>query len=368
MNKTSKVKSVSIIIPTYNEKDNIIPLVERINNSLHGYDYHIVFVDDDSKDGTAQAVSTLEQNNPVKVILRKNERGLASAVVRGLKDVNSEFVIVMDADLQHPPEVLPEIMKALVTHELVVASRYCPGGSPGVWPITRRLISFTANLLALPLVPKVKDRMSGFFAFKRSAVETATLNAPGWKIGLEVMVRGHYDSVIEVPYTFVPRSHGSSKLSRRTIWQYLQQLVRLYMHKFKILNFMFVGGIGYVINLSLYSFLTLFPLLKTYQFDKFGMSYYLPPFVVSSLVAMVSNYLMNRIWTFKGWRERKASFARYMSMGIITLFLDIGFLWLLVDRGKLPPQPAAALAILIVFIVRYVIAKKWVWSEKPPKT
>ncbi|MDD5287712.1 MAG: glycosyltransferase family 2 protein [Dehalococcoidales bacterium] len=362
-------KTISIIIPTFNEKDNIIPLVERIHSSLAKYNYEIVFIDDDSKDGTAGLASGLTGKYPVKVIVRKNKRGLASAVVDGLSQANGEMVAVMDADLQHPPEVLPDMLKTLENHDFVMASRYIKGGSPGKWPLTRRTVSLVANLLALPLAFKVKDRMSGFFAFKRSAVNPALLNPLGWKIGLEILIRNQFKSVTEVPYTFALRARGSSKLSRRIIWQYLQQLVRLYLYKFQILNFMIVGGIGYVINIALYSLLTLLPSLRTFEFNQFGKDqpYYLPPFVVSSLVAIISNYLMNRAWTFKGWSEQKAGIGRYLFMGLGTLLLDMGLLFILVEYGNLAPIPAAALAIFVVFIVRFIIARSWVWKKTPPK-
>jgi dolichol-phosphate mannosyltransferase len=109
------------------------------------------------------------------------------------------------ADLQHPPEVVPDLLQALTDHDLVVGSRYCKGGSAGEWKLSRKVVSAVANLLALPLAPKVKDRMSGFFAFHRAAVKPDSLNAVGCKIGLEVAARGNHHEVTEVPSTFVPR-------------------------------------------------------------------------------------------------------------------------------------------------------------------
>jgi dolichol-phosphate mannosyltransferase len=359
-------KTVAIIVPTYKEKENIVTLVERIHNSLSKYDYEMVFIDDDSGDGTTELASSLSEKYPVKIIVRKNKRGLASAVVDGIASVNSELIAVMDADLQHPPEVLPDIMKALENNDFVMASRYIKGGSPGQWTLSRRIVSLVANLLALPLAFKVKDRMSGFFGFKRAIVETASLSPTGWKIGLEILVRSKFKSVTEVPYTFVPRARGASKLSRRIIWQYLQQLVDLYSYKYQILNFMVVGGIGYVINLGLYYFLLLIPLFKMIRWSWLGEGdrNYLLPFIVSSLVAMVSNYLLNRISTFKGWKEQKSGFFRYIAMGIATLFLDMGLLVVFVKYADFPYVPAAALAILIAFVARFLIARSWVWKKK----
>ena len=357
-------KELSIIVPTYKEKDNIAALVERIDRSLANIGYELVIIDDNSADGSEELVAGLAQKYPVKIIVRKNKRGLASAVVDGIVSVDNENVIVMDADLQHPPEVLPSIVKSLANHDFVMASRYIKGGSPGEWTLSRKIVSAAANLLALPLAPQVKDRMSGFFGFKRAVVDTASLSPTGWKIGLEILVRSKFKTVAEIPYTFVPRARGESKLSRRIIGQYLKQLMDLYSYKYQILNFMVVGGIGYVINMGLYSLLTLMPALKKFEFNKVGETYYLPPFIISSLVAIVCNYLMNRASTFKGWKEQKGGFGRYLVMALATLVLDTTLLWVFVKFGNLPPVPAAALAILIAFGVRYVIARSWVWNKK----
>jgi dolichol-phosphate mannosyltransferase len=173
------MNAVSVIIPTYNESENTRPLVQRLNHSLSSYQYEVIFMDDNSRDGTAEAVRTLAAEYPVRVIVRKNKRGLASAVVDGIKAAGGEEVVVMDADLQHPPEVVPQLLQALKDHDLVVGSRYCKGGSAGEWKFSRKLVSSIANLLALPLAPKVKDRMSGFFSFHRAVVKPDSLNAVG---------------------------------------------------------------------------------------------------------------------------------------------------------------------------------------------
>ncbi len=359
-------KAISIIVPTYKERENIVPLIERIHNSISKYDYEIIIVDDNSADGSEELVAGLATKYPVKIIVRKNKRGLSSAVVDGITSTSSEFVIVMDADLQHPPEILPDMVKALQNHDFVVASRYIKGGSPGEWTLSRKIVSKIATLLALPLAPKIQDRMSGFFGFKRAIVNTDTLNPLGWKIGLEILVRSKFKSPTEVPYTFLPRARGESKLSRRIMGEYLKQLIDLYSYKYQILNFMVVGGIGWLINLGLYSLLLLVPALKGVQWNFLGEGQhnYLLPFIISSLVAMISNYLMNRISTFKGWKEQKSGFGRYMVMGIATLFLDMGLLVLFVRYGKFHYVPAAALAILIAFVVRFVIARSWVWKNR----
>jgi dolichol-phosphate mannosyltransferase len=358
MARWSKDKTVSIIISACNKRDNIIPLVKKLHDSLAGYRYEIVFIDNNSG-GAAELVSTLSQKYAVKSVVRKNKRGLASTVADWLRQVNCEMVVVMDADSEHPPEVVPSILQALESHDLVVASRYRKGDSPRGETLARRLASYVANLLALPLAPGIKDRMSGFFGFRPAALDLASLNAHGSNMGLEVVVRGCCKSVTEIPYTPTLRTHGASEFSKGTMWQYLQQLVQLYFYKFRILNFMLVGGIGYAINMLIYWLLT--PVFKT-EVRFLGQHFYLPPFVISSLIAIVCNYELNKVWTFRGWKEQRLGSLRYLSMALVTLSVDIVLLYALVEYFKLSPVPAAAIAILIVFIVRYAIASRWVWS------
>jgi putative flippase GtrA len=153
-------------------------------------------------------------------------------------------------------------------------------------------------------------------------------------------------------------SLGLSKLLSR---RFIIQKLRDYLSKYQILNFMVVGGIGYAINM-----LTYWPLTLVFKSEVsfLGQHFYLPPFVISSLIAIISNYELNKIWTFKGWSERRLASLRYLSMALATLTIDMAFLYLLVQYLNLPPVPAAALAILIVFIIRYAIARSWVWSKK----
>jgi dolichol-phosphate mannosyltransferase len=356
---------VSIIVPTYHENDNIRPLVERLGKALNSTKYEVLFVDDNSCDGSAESVKRLSEGYPVKIMVRTDKRGLSSAVVDGIKATDGEYVIVMDADLQHPPEVVPNVIKALQKNDLAVASRYTKGGSPGEdWSTSRKIVSAVANLLALPLAPKIKDRMTGFFGFRRECVDLKMINAVGWKIGLEVFAKGNFKSVTEVPFTFAVRERGASKLSQKIMGQYLKQLAMLYLNHYQISNFMIVGAIGFVINLAIYSLLLNFSIFTENGIVLPGNHYYLFPFVLSSLVAITSNYLLNKYWTFRHWAENSKGGLRYFAMALGTLVLDIGFLWLLVDLTHIPPIGGAAIAILIVFIVRYMIAKKWVWARK----
>ena len=175
-------KAISLIIPTYNERDNIVPLVERISRALNSNNYKILFIDDNSRDGTAEVATALSQKYPVEVIVRKDKRGLASAVVDGLKHVDGDIVLVMDADLQHPPEIIPELLKKINDGaDMVIGSRYVKGGGCRGWSLTRRIISKGAIALAHVLLSQtrnIKDPMSGFFMFDKRAITGAALKPP----------------------------------------------------------------------------------------------------------------------------------------------------------------------------------------------
>ncbi len=166
---------ISVIIPTYNERDNIVPLVERLSRTFAGQKYEILFVDDNSKDGTVNIAAELAAKYPVKVLVRKSERGLATAVLHGFKYAQGNIIGVMDADLQHPPEINAALLKAIENGaDMAVASRYIPGGGCPNWGLVRRVISKGALSLAhlfLPSTRKVKDPMSGFFMFKRDGMD-----------------------------------------------------------------------------------------------------------------------------------------------------------------------------------------------------
>ena len=140
---------ISVVIPTYNERDNVTPLVERLHSALSGYEHEILFVDDNSQDGTAEVATALASQYPVRVIVRKDERGLGSAVVRGFKEARGEIIAVIDADLQHPPEVVRHMLKTIESGaDLVIASRYVQGGGCEGWGLIRRVMSKVAIFLA----------------------------------------------------------------------------------------------------------------------------------------------------------------------------------------------------------------------------
>lgn len=237
-----------MIVPTYNEKDNLQELSRRVFESCSkaGLDAELVIVDDNSPDGTGAFAEELSKTLKIKVVHRAGKLGLSSAVLEGFKAASGSILVVMDADLSHPPEKIPEMVSKIESGEgeIVVGSRYIRGGSVEDWPFRRRIISKGATMLARWLT-KVKDPMSGFFALKKSVIDGVDLNPVGYKIGLEILVKGKYSKVVEVPIHFANRKAGTSKLGGTEVLKYLDHVSMLYEHKrfwlSKYLKFAFIG-------------------------------------------------------------------------------------------------------------------------------
>ncbi len=224
---------ISIIIPTYNEAKNITDLVVRVKACLFA-DYELIIVDDASPDGTGGIARKLSQEHPVKVIHRDKKLGLASAVLDGFKIASGELLCVMDSDLSHPPEIIPALLKnmELQNADMVIASRFISGGGIENWPKIRLWGTHLAMLAVRPLTP-VKDPMSGFFILKTSVLYNTHLIPRGFKILLELLVKGKYKKAVEFPFVFKDRVYGSSKLNSKTYLDFTAQLFDLYLYKLK---------------------------------------------------------------------------------------------------------------------------------------
>lgn len=219
---------VSVVIPTFNEAENLPVLLPRLFSALEGAGLagEVVVADDASPDGTADSAEEILAGRG-RVLRRTGPRGLAHAVAEGFEASAAPLLCVMDADLSHPPETVPALVRAVLDGaDLAVGSRYVPGGGVEDWPWRRRLASRAACWLARPLTG-IRDATSGFFCVRRSAVEGLSLSTAGYKIGLEVFVRGRVGRWVEVPFVFRDRAAGQSKLGSRVMWQYLAQCLRL---------------------------------------------------------------------------------------------------------------------------------------------
>ncbi|MBC8109026.1 MAG: glycosyltransferase family 2 protein [Anaerolineae bacterium] len=225
---------ISLIIPTLNEAENLPPLLARIAAALNGRAYEVIVVDDNSRDNTKEVSASLATQYPLKLIVREQPKdGLGGAVLHGMRLSRGKYLVVMDADLQHPPEKLPELLAPLENQngtDFVVGSRHVPGASTGErWGVMRKINSDVATLLARPFAGATRDPMSGFFAMRRDTFEGAQRLTPlGYKIGLELMCKCRVNHVKEVPIHFAERTRGESKLSLREQFRYLEHLSRLY--------------------------------------------------------------------------------------------------------------------------------------------
>ncbi|MBI5389925.1 polyprenol monophosphomannose synthase [Candidatus Woesearchaeota archaeon] len=218
---------LSLVIPTYNEKENLGDLILRI---LAIYKHHkiageIIIVDDNSPDGTGDVVASLQKKiRNLKLIRRSGKFGLSSAVIEGWKLADGEILGVMDADFSHPPEKIVELFKAMTKGaDLAIGSRYVKGGSIGRWSFVRKIISTAATAIARLFTP-VKDPLSGFFMIRKSCIKDTEISPKGFKILLELLVKSNYKTVREIPFRFMDRTHGRSKIGVREIWNYLQNV------------------------------------------------------------------------------------------------------------------------------------------------
>lgn len=287
------VRAVSVIVPTYREAGNLPTLIQRLGavRAEHGLDLELVICDDDSKDGTEDVVRGAGQPW-VRLIVRKTNRGLSPAVIDGLNAAKHPRLVVMDADLSHPPEKIPELLAKLEGGaDFVIGSRYVAGGSTDAeWGVLRWINSKVATLLARPFTT-TQDPMSGFFAIDRATLDRAAeLNPIGYKIGLELLVKARCQRVEEIPISFADRQVGESKLTIKEQLRYIQHLRRLLIFKHPtisyLLQFGVVGASGTLVNLAV---LTALSLLGTR--DSLAIS-------GGIAVSFVSNFFLNRRFTF----------------------------------------------------------------------
>jgi len=353
---------ISIIIPTYNERENILPLVQRIDGAMSGYSYEVVFVDDNSADGTAEAVNGLSSDYPVKAIVRTDERGLASAVVHGIGHAAGDILVVMDADLQHPPEVIPALVqKAESGADVVIASRYVKGGGCREWGLVRKMISKVAISIAHLLLPQtrlVNDPMSGFFLFKRPVVASARLQPKGYKILLELLMEGDFRDVAESPYVFENRKGGSSKLNTRQEIEYLKHIYSLMRRTGELVRFLKFCGVGLsgvFVNMGLLWLLT----------EHAGLQYLLSA-AFSIETSIITNFILNDFFTFPLRRTPgvKSFFNRLWKFNVVSLAglaINLGVLWLFTEVLDLYYLLSNLFGIAAATMWNYLVNSSWTW-------
>ena len=356
---------VSIVVPTFREAENIPHLLARIAalRDTYGAEIEVLFVDDNSRDGSVEIVAA-SGYAWARCLVRTEDPGLSQAVIAGLRAARHPVVVCMDCDLSHPPERIPHLILALESgQEFVIGSRYVPGGTTDDdWGMFRWLNSRVATLLARPLT-SARDPMSGFFAMRRSDFERAhELNAIGYKIGLELIVKCGIQNVGEVPIHFADRVHGESKLSMRQQLLYLQHLRRLYMYKFstamEMLQFLAVGSSGVVVNLAM---LTLLSHLGAAD----GLA-----LLGGIAVSVLTNFLLNRRFTFgyarrgKWWKQAAGYVVVTAIAAVFNYFVALLLIKTLLDGVALGLQIAAVFGIAAGMAFNFLGNRYFVFKKR----
>ncbi|WP_204138903.1 glycosyltransferase [Halomicronema sp. CCY15110] len=369
----------SLVIPTFNERDNLQALVEKLTGILDAAvpnQYELIVVDDDSPDETWQIGLQLAQTYPqVKVMRRVGEKGLSSAVIRGWQVAQGEILGVIDADLQHPPQVLLDLIaKVQGGADLAVGSRHVEGGGVSEWSIIRRFLSRGAQVLGLLILPnvvgRVSDPMSGYFVCRRAAIADTELNPRGYKILLEVIGRGEVDVIDEAGYVFQERTAGASKVTWKQYIDYIHHLLRLRSRgrigKIRrnfptkaFFRFALVGLSGVFVDMAvlylLHTGLDL-PLTRSK--------------ILAAEVAILNNFIWNDLWTFaaisrsqKGWGARFKRFLKFNMICLAGLVLNVLALNLIYNLifGQKWAYAANLIAIGLVTVWNFWLNMKLSW-------
>jgi dolichol-phosphate mannosyltransferase len=318
-NATAVLRTVpflSIIVPTFNEQDNVHELVQRIDRCLKGIGWEIVFVDDDSVDGTLKVLHDASRADPrVRYLQRIGRRGLASAVVEGILSTSAPYVAVMDADLQHDESILAEMLQRLESSncDIAIGSRYVESGGTGDWSKQRRIISDVATRLTrLVLRTTVSDPMSGFFMMKRDAFNGAVrrLSNMGYKILLDILVSAPRPLVVaEVPYVFRTRQHGESKLDSAVSWEFLMLLLDKTVGRVvpgRFVMFTLVGGFGVFVHMLVLA-------LANRGLDVAFMTSQL----AATVAAMTFNFFANNLLTY---RDKRLKGFWQLTRGLLSFY------------------------------------------------
>jgi dolichol-phosphate mannosyltransferase len=353
---------VSIVVPTYREAANLPHLISAISATMRkaNLDFEILIIDDDSGDGSEQCVTEM-RHHQAQIIVRKNIRGLSSAVIAGFRQSSGEFLVCMDADLSHPPDRIPALIEALHAPrcDFVIGSRHAAGGSTAEdWGLGRRLNSWVATQFARPLT-RVKDPMAGFFALRRETFErSAPLSPIGYKIGLELLVKCGCKDIREVPIRFIDRKYGETKLNLRERVNYVRHIKRLLDFKYglwsRLAQFCLVGSIGLVVDLVTFNLLLQVSVLTVAR-------------ALAVTIAMTTNFWLNRRLTFSysresPWTGAYGRFALSCSTGaLVNWVVSVGmvsYVPVFHDRATL----AAVIGIGSGTIFNFFLSSRWAFN------
>jgi dolichol-phosphate mannosyltransferase len=360
-------QTVSVIVPTFNEAPNVAELVDRVcaavrDRGLELGRLEIIFVDD-STDDTPRVIEQVAAAAPLPVrLIHRDEPvgGLGGAVVEGIRAATGTWCVVMDGDLQHPPELIPVLVARGESSgaDVVVASRYCGDGSAeGLADGFRRLVSSGSTLVTKSMFPRrlreCTDPMTGFFAIRRASVELADLRPRGFKILLELLARQQLQ-VVEEPFVFAQRHAGESKAGIGEGVRFLVQLASLRFGRMS--RFAFVGAIGAVLNLLLMAALLAVDV------------HYLPAAVIATEVTILTNFAMTEWWVFRDLRREGRSgavrFLQFFAFNNAEAMLRLPVLVFLVEIAGLGGVLAQASALAVAFLIRFVFVSQVVYRPR----
>lgn len=360
---------LSIVVPTFKERENVHELLKRVDAVLGPDGWEMIFVDDDSPDGTAAVVRDIGRaDSRVRVLQRIGRRGLSSACIEGMLAASAPVIGVMDADLQHDEQKLPAMLKAIEVDgaELVLATRYAQGGSTGEWDTRRAGMSRLATRLShLVLKQSVSDPMSGFFMLRRTLFDETVrqLSALGFKILLDILASAARQvKITEIPYTFRDRFAGESKLDSMALWDYGMLLADKTIGRYipvRFVAFGLVGGLGVFVHM-----ITLTTSLKVFD----------APFMASqsiaTVTAMVFNFTVNNVLTYRDRRLRGqrwwiglASFGVACSIGAIANVGVASYLF----EGQTQWALAALAGVVVGAVWNYAITQVYTWGRGPKR-
>ena len=377
-----RTAEVSIILPTYNESKNIRGMLDHIQKSIpSGLNVETIVVDDNSPDNTAKIAedyfSSIREKttHTINVIKRKAKDGLSSAILNGIQNASGQTIIVMDSDFSHPPQIIPKLIETLkqTRCDIVIASRYVHGGSIQGWPLKRKLMSKVATSIAkIGLGIETNDPMSGFFAFKRNIIDGLKFDAIGYKMLLEILVKTKGVKIQEVPYTFIDRREGSSKLGADTIFDYCKSVWRLYKYgrtvqkeekrtsvRFlsKAARFFTVGASGLGVNY-----------LASMLFASNADFWYIHATMIGIALSITSNFVLNKYWTFedRDFSAKKTilQYGKFAGFSSIGALVQLGMVFYLVDQSNLSYPFSLILAVGTAAFGNFLLNKKWTFKEK----
>lgn len=352
---------LSIIVPTKNESKNLEELFLRFSKlKLNKNDFEIIIADSESNDITLEISKKLAKKYSLNIQpIQTGKTDLSRAVTLAIKKTRGENIVVLDGDLQHPPELIPKLLETLIEEnaEIVIASRFVKNSKVD-FSKKRLFVSKVYRFMAHLFVPKCKnitDPASGFFIFKKNILKNTKLRPMGFKILLEILAKANYHKAIEISFKFEDRKKGESKFNfkqTKIAFKHLLKLAKNSNEHKKFLKFCIVGLSGILVNEGFLWFLT-----------EFAGIFYLLSSLISIELSIISNFILNDVWTFK--KNRKGHFlARFFKFNftrIVASIINLGLLWLLTTMG-MNYLIANLIGVAIATLITYFTSIWWVWK------